>query len=83
MSKVFSVYDRKAQAFMTPFYMQNKAMAERAFRNTVNDAEHNFYANPEDFDLYYLGEYEEMTGEFIQEETNELITTAVAVKDEK
>ena len=38
---MYSVYDVKAEAYLQPFYMENKNVAIRAFEATVNDEQSN------------------------------------------
>ena len=65
--KIYSVYDEKAGAYLPPFYMQNDAVAVRAFRNSVQDEEHNFHKNAEDYTLFRLGAWDDNTGETVEE----------------
>lgn len=62
--RIFSVYDKKAEAFLPPFYLHKTAQAVRAFADCVNDPKHQFGANPDDYTLFMLGEFEDMTAEF-------------------
>lgn len=59
---VFSVYDAKAAAFMTPFHMPTRGQALRAFGDVVADGKHDFSKHPEDFSLYVVGEFDQSTG---------------------
>jgi len=59
--KVFSVFDSKASAYLQPFFMVTKGTAIRAFSDLVNDEKHQFGKHPEDFTLFELGEWEDMT----------------------
>lgn len=61
--KMFSVFDAKVNAFMSPFFLRTTGEAERAFFNTCRDPESNFFRNPEDYHLYFVGEFDEDTGE--------------------
>lgn len=63
MSKlsVYAIRDTKAEAFHRPFYSHNHATAMRSVETEVNNPETGL-KNPEDFQLYHLGEYEEQTG---------------------
>ena len=54
--KLFSVYDKKAMFFDSPFCVENDIQAARAFDQAVNDP------RSADFALYYLGEYDSGTG---------------------
>lgn len=56
-TELFAVYDNKAQAFASPFVMQNRAMAIRAFKFAVNDKTTDPGKYPEDFSLFILGTF--------------------------
>lgn len=64
ISKIFSVYDSKAEAYMQPFFMAAKGAAIRAFSDLVNDPQHTFGKHPADYTLFELGSYEDCTSEF-------------------
>ena len=49
--------------YMTPFCQPNHAFAKRAFKNAANDSKpNNVNTNPEDKELYFVGEFDESTG---------------------
>lgn len=60
----FSIYDSKAQAFLPPFILPRVEMAQRAFSDCVNSPTHQFGANPADFTLFILGDWDDETAEF-------------------
>lgn len=65
--KVFCIRDSKAGYFGIPFCKQSHGEAEREFRNIVNQPgtpqqPNNVNLYPEDFDLYFLGDYDNNTG---------------------
>lgn len=62
--KVFTIHDTKAETFNPPFFQPTHGEAERNFRSAMNDPKTTFNKYPEDFDLYYLGEYETNSGKF-------------------
>lgn len=57
--KIFSIYDSKAMAFITPFYVPNVQLAVRGFQNARADPEHAFHRNPTDYTLHELGEWDD------------------------
>ena len=65
--KTFSIFDSKASAYLPPFYMQTKAEAIRAIGDCVDDKEHRFAKHPEDYTLFYLGEFDDNKGTFEDE----------------
>lgn len=59
---IYSIYDRKAQAFNTPMFMQNDPVAIRSVQNALRTPDHQFGFSPEDYVLYCIGYYNEQTG---------------------
>lgn len=62
ISKVYTVYDSKVEAYMTPFFMRGKGEALRAWASTVNDSQTQFCKHPSDFTLFEIGEYDDTMG---------------------
>lgn len=62
MKKVYSVKDTKG-AFMDPMLADNDALAVRAIKTVVNNQKGSLLATyPEDFELWYVGDFDEITG---------------------
>ena len=61
---VYTIYDDTAKAYMQPFFMHNHGLAVRAFTDQVNRNDENNPLNkhPEQFTLYYVGEFDDQTG---------------------
>lgn len=64
--EVCAVYDRAAEAFSRPVFVQSTGMMVRSFSDEVNrEAEDNpIFHHPEDFDLFHLGSFDDSTGRF-------------------
>lgn len=60
--KMFAVYDVKAEAYMAPFSHQTKGLAIRSFCAAASDSNSVISKYPEDFALFELGEFDDMTG---------------------
>ncbi len=60
--QIFSVYDAKAQAYITPFFLPTVGMAVRAMADCLADPNHSFSRHPEDYTLFHLGTFEDMDG---------------------
>jgi len=76
--KAYSIYDKAAAAYNTPFFMHYKALAIRAFQDNVNSTdENNIAKHPEQFTLFEVGEYDDSTGVFTPTEKPELVSTAL------
>jgi hypothetical protein len=76
--KAFSIRDQKAEIFNTPYFNKTMGEAERNFAQAVNDSKTMLNKYPEDFDLYYLGEYDDQKGTVAWEETPKHIAKAVS-----
>ncbi|AXL14819.1 nonstructural protein [Microviridae sp.] len=58
---IFSIYDEKAQAFITPFALPQAGMAMRTFADCCNNPEHAFGKHPHDYTLFQIGEFDDET----------------------
>lgn len=65
LMKVFSIYDVKAGAFITPFFLPTQGMAVRTFIDCCNDENHAFGQHPEDYSLFVLAEFDNVHGTFV------------------
>lgn len=75
--KIYSIRDSKSEIFNLPFFQNTHGEAERSFRETANDPKTLLNKYPEDYDLYYLGEYDESTGKLDVKESAEHIIKAI------
>lgn len=75
--KIFTVYDQKAKAYLTPFFLPQDGMATRTFAECCNNPEHNFGKWPSDFTLFEIGEYNETTAELTPHGTPKSFGTGV------
>ncbi len=62
--RVFTVYDNKAEMFMTPFFEITKGQAIRAFQDVTHNKDHAFNRHPDDYALFDLGTYDDNSGQF-------------------
>ena len=60
---IYAIKDAKADAFLNPFFKPNDAMAERDFANACADENSMFARNPEDFQIYHIGEFDDESAE--------------------
>lgn len=60
----YAIKDNLAEAYMTPVLFDNDNLAIRWFTGVVNSKEQNevIYNNPEDFELWKLGEFDNQSG---------------------
>lgn len=62
--KVFSLFDSKAAAYASPFFMLNEQSAVRELSDLVNEPTSKVHRHPEDYTLFELGEWDDGLGEF-------------------
>jgi hypothetical protein len=55
---VFAVKDIIANVYLPLFQARTPGAAERSFAQAINSNDHQFAANPQDFVLYCLGNYD-------------------------
>ena len=60
--EIYSVYDNVANVYNMPFFAINNAFAKRDFENSIKRADTLLSTNPNDFDLYCLGGFDDSTG---------------------
>ncbi len=73
----FSVYDEKAEAFMQPFFTATTGIATRNFGEWARNKDSMIGRHPEDFKLYNIGTYSDVTGTFENVPAPLLIGTAM------
>lgn len=59
----YSIYDRKALAYHSPFYQTTDGAAVRTFSDLVQDNNTQVGRHPADFVLYCVGSYDDAKGE--------------------
>lgn len=79
--KMYSIRDSKGDVFHPPFYKNTHGEAERDFKRLITDEKSMIYQYPEDFDLYYIGEYDSQKGTIKALETPQHIVKAIALKN--
>lgn len=61
--KLFTVRDKAAGTFGAPFHAPNAALAIRLLEQVqMTDEAHVWGTHPQDFQVHYLGEFDETTG---------------------
>lgn len=79
-TKITAVYDQKSKLFMFAAFTRTSADATRAFTQAVNDKDTMLSRNPEDFQLYELGSFDDETGKVESLDRPEKIVDAYNVK---
>lgn len=70
------VRDQKATTYALPFTSHNHQVALRDFGHACRDQNSQLYKNPEDFDLFAIGTFDDQTGEILGH-TPQLLASAV------
>lgn len=65
MLNCYSIYDKKAFSFATPFFAVNDEVAMRSFEDLVRDRRSLVSQHPEDFALYIVGRFDTETGKLL------------------
>nr|QJB20854.1 MAG: nonstructural protein [Microvirus sp.] len=81
--KLYSVRDSKAEYFEGIFPAKTHGEAERGFTTAVNDPKSTISKFPEDYDLYYLGEFDDHTGKISAKPSPEHIVKGINVVRQK
>lgn len=72
---LFSVRDIAADVYAPPFTSQNKMTAMRDFGHACRDPQSNLSRNPEDYQLFIVGTFDEDLG-IIVSQSPELVANA-------
>lgn len=75
--KMFAIRDVKAEGYNTPFFQPTFGLAERAFKDACQDEKTTLAKHPEDYSLYYLGEFDQTSGLMKVEETPKHVCNAI------
>lgn len=78
--QIFAVFDKKAVAFANPFFYHQKGQALRGFEDAVNDPQSPLSKHPEDFSLWHIGEWNDITGVITSLQTPVHVEEALSVK---
>lgn len=81
--KAFSIRDQKSEVFNTPFFQKTHGEAERSFRELVTDQKSMVHKYPEDYDLYFIGTYNDQTGLIKPLDTPQHMLKAVQIKTQQ
>lgn len=59
---VYSIYDSKAQAYLTPFFASTDGVAIRWFASAAHDEKHEFSRFAADYTLFRIGSFDQVSG---------------------
>lgn len=78
--KMYSIFDRKAEVFNAPMCFVNDAICQRALTQIIpNDADMSKF--PEDFDVYYVADFDNSVGAVLQPLEDETPVLAFRLSD--
>lgn len=60
--RIFTVYDAKAEFYSKPFFARSTGEALRQFQEAANDEQNSIGRYPEDYAIFEIGEFDELTG---------------------
>lgn len=78
---IFSIKDRAIDAFLRPFYAVHRNQAVRIFTDEINNNQSDMFKHNIDYDLYYLGTWDDQTAQTNQTTTPELIIRGQDAKE--
>lgn len=73
----FSVYDEAVKAFLPPVFARSHGEMLRSFIDACSSKEHVFVKHPEHYSLFFVGEFDDGSGQFRNETVPSLLLTAV------
>jgi len=74
--KMYSIRDAAVGTYHPPFFNRTHGEAERNFAQLAKDDKTQVGQHPEDFDLYYLGDYDDNSGKMAPQDTPHHIAKA-------
>lgn len=80
MKKVIAVYDSKAEFFRSPMIFDSRGQAIRGFQDLANDDKTEIGKYGGDFTLFELGEWDQITGQYLIHEAKISLGTALEFK---
>lgn len=78
--KVFAIRDSKAEVYGQPFFQKTHGEAERSFTQLAKDPKSTISQFPEDFDLYFVGTYDDINGVIQSLDTPQHVLKAAAIQ---
>lgn len=74
MLYMFAVLDKAVGSFMQPFFCRARGEALRTFSDAVNDKQSPFFRHPSDFELYFIGQFDQSNGTVMPGTCERLLT---------
>jgi len=80
--RMYAIRNSKAECYNTPFFQKTHGEAERSFRELTRDSNSMVSKYPDDYDLWYLGEYDTTLGTVNALQTPQHILKAVNIPNQ-
>lgn len=77
---VYTLKDHKILLFTSPRYFHTDGEAIRSFSEGCKDEKSNLFKHPEDFTMYRIGIFDDVSGEIVSEKTPVRIADATQFK---
>lgn len=77
---IYSIRDNKAETYNTPWYSVNDATAKRSFAQAVNDPNHDLAKDAQDYDLFWIGLWDDQTGHILPAEAPKHLCNGLDMK---
>lgn len=78
--KLCSIYDKRALNYGAPMAFPTLGVAERSFMDAITSPDQQVMnKHPEDYTLYYIGEFDSDTGKITQAEKHTVVAEGFAI----
>lgn len=67
MLRAYTIYDKKSNSYNTPFFALTDEIALRSFDDLIRDKRSVVGQHPEDFSLFFICVFDELTGRCTEE----------------
>lgn len=81
MLKLFSIFDKKAAAYLTPFFSATSGTASRDIHQAVSNTESPFHKFAADYALYEFGSFDQTSGIFVIHNEPQLVAELSTFKE--
>lgn len=81
MKGIFSVFDKKAGVYSTPFVSHSLATATRDFGSAVNDSSSQISKFASDYELFMVGEWDEDSGLIVSGSSPVFVVAGSSLKE--
>jgi hypothetical protein len=76
---VYTIFDSKAEIFKSPFMAMNDAVALRMIEQAASDPNTDLGRYPADFTLFFIGTYQDHTGQYEMAEAKRHVADVITV----